>query len=240
MTGTDSEPAPRPHPPPRRSGVVVPHHASLTQRLAADLISRTIEIVGASLRWQVHYADGALDAARQGRCLFATWHNRLALSLLIYRRYLRPLQPDRRMAAMVSASRDGALLARILEWFDVQPVRGSTSRRGPQALRELVGWAERGLDLAITPDGPRGPCYQVQEGVVALAQLTALPLLPVGYRLHRKIRARSWDRFQIPMPFTRVDLVFGNPLLVPRRIDATERESLRSQLEEELLRISQD
>lgn len=144
------------------------------------------------------------------------------------------------MAAMVSASRDGALLTQVLEWFDVQPVRGSTSRRGPQALRELAGWAKRGLDLAITPDGPRGPRYRVQEGVVALAQLTGLPLLPVGYRLHPKIEARSWDRFQIPLPFSRVDVFFGQPLRIPRRADADEREALRRQLEAALMSITHD
>ena len=240
MTRTKPAPVSRPQPPPRRSGVVVPHRATLGQRLAAACIGRTITGVGASLRWQVHYAEGAIEAISQGCGTYAIWHNRLALCLLIYRRYMRPLRSGRRLAAMVSASRDGALLAEILEWFEVQPVRGSTSRRGPQALRELVGWAERGFDLAITPDGPRGPRYQVQEGVLALAQLTGLPLLPVGYRLHRKIQVRSWDQFQIPLPFSRVEVFFGRPLLVPRQTEAAQRESLRRQLQEELLRISQD
>jgi len=80
-----------------------------------------------------------------------------------------------RWQRMVSASKDGGLLARVLEQYGVQPVRGSTSRRGRQALLELTTWAERGYDLAITPDGPRGPCYVIQEGVTSLAQLTGLP-----------------------------------------------------------------
>ena len=84
------------------------------------------------------------------------------------------------MAAMVSASKDGGFLASILECFGVQPVRGSSSRRGPQALLELTGWAERGYDLAITPDGPRGPRYVVQEGIIALAQVTGLPIVPAS------------------------------------------------------------
>ena len=84
------------------------------------------------------------------------------------------------MAALVSASKDGGFLSGILELFGVQPVRGSSSRRGPQALLELTTWAERGHDLTITPDGPRGPCYQVQDGVMSLAQLTGLPIVPVG------------------------------------------------------------
>ena len=81
---------------------------------------------------------------------------------------------------MVSASRDGGILAGILEQFGVKPVRGSSSRRGPQALLEMTTWAERGYDLAITPDGPRGPRYKVQEGVISAAQLTGLPIVPVG------------------------------------------------------------
>ena len=82
-----------------------------------------------------------------------------------------------------SASRDGGFLAAILECFGVQPVRGSTSRRGAQALLELTGWAERGYDLAITPDGPRGPCYVVQEG--ALVGVLSLGDL-VDWIIHRQ------------------------------------------------------
>ena len=113
------------------------------------------------------------------------------------------------LAALVSASKDGAFLAGILECFGVQPVRGSSSRRGPQALLELTTWAERGYDLAITPDGPRGPCYVVQDGVMSLAQLTGLPIVPVSYHVNWKIQLKSWDRFQIPLPFSRCEMYFG-------------------------------
>src|SRR6185295_11123120 len=104
------------------------------------------------------------------------------------------------------------LLARVLELNGVEPVRGSTSRRGRQALLELVTWAERGFDLAITPDGPRGPCYVVQDGVIALAQLTGLPIVPVSYHLRWRIRLKSWDRFQIPLPFGPCIAYVGEPL----------------------------
>src|SRR4029077_6679252 len=84
------------------------------------------------------------------------------------------------LAAIVSASKDGGFLAAILENFNVQPVRGSSSRRGRQAVLELISWAERGYDLAITPDGPRGPRYIAQEGATALAQLTGHPIIPAS------------------------------------------------------------
>jgi lysophospholipid acyltransferase (LPLAT)-like uncharacterized protein len=122
----------------------------------------------------------------------------------------------------------------------VQPVRGSSSRRGPQALLELTGWAERGYDLAITPDGPRGPRYVVQEGVMALAQVTGFPIIPASYYLGRKVQAKSWDRFQIPLPFSVCEVMIGKPVRVPREASDEERETLRQQLEQALREISRD
>ena len=144
------------------------------------------------------------------------------------------------MAGMVSASRDGGFLAAILERFGVQPVRGSSSRRGPQALLELTTWAERGYDLAITPDGPRGPCYVIQRGVMSLAQVTGLPIIPFSYNLQWKIRPNSWDRFQIPVPFSRCHMIVERPIRVPREATDEERAALRMRLELTLREISRD
>jgi lysophospholipid acyltransferase (LPLAT)-like uncharacterized protein len=231
--------APRPSPP-RRSGVVVPNQANRKQRLIAALVVGTIRTIASSMRWHVHDPEGHMLGGGSRPVIFAIWHNRLALSLIMYRRYVRRLQPHRRMAAMVSASRDGALLARILELFDVEPVRGSTSRRGPQALRELVAWGKRGFDLAITPDGPRGPRYVLQEGVVSLAQLTGLPVVPASYRLSWKVQAGSWDRFQIPLPGSRCDITVGRPVVVPSNATLEERTQFRDQLETALRDITED
>jgi lysophospholipid acyltransferase (LPLAT)-like uncharacterized protein len=126
-----------------------------------------------------------------------------------------------------------------LENFRVQPVRGSSSRRGAQALVELISWAERGYDLAVTPDGPRGPCYAVQDGVLALAQLTGRPIIPFGYRLSWRIRLKSWDRFQIPLPFSRCDIVHGEPIVVPRDLTDEQRDQIRQQLRDALLATNQ-
>jgi lysophospholipid acyltransferase (LPLAT)-like uncharacterized protein len=158
----------------------------------------------------------------------------------MYRRYLERTNQSMRVAAIVSASKDGGVVARVLEHFDVQPVRGSSSRRGPQALLELTTWAERGYDLAITPDGPRGPCYVVQPGVVSLAQITGRSILPVSYHLSWKIRLKSWDRFQIPLPFGRITMRFGDPIPVPREATESEREALRLQVENALKAITED
>ena len=225
----------------RKSGVVVPHKAKWNQRLAAVLICAFIRAVAITIRSRLEDRSGLFNAgAPAEKFICAIWHNRLALSAILYRRHVLKFAPDRRMAGMVSASRDGGLLARVLEHFDIEPVRGSSSRRGPQALREMVSCAERGLDLAITPDGPRGPRYQVQEGVISTAQLTGMPIVPASYYLNWKIQSKSWDRFQIPLPFARCEITIGQVLRVPREASHAEREELRKKLEAEMRAITRD
>jgi hypothetical protein len=225
---------------PRPSGVVVPHKAKWHQRLAAALVYGLIRGLAATIRFELADRSGLFKGAPAERIIFSIWHNRLALSLMMYRRYVVRFAPERRMAAMVSASRDGGLLARVLEHFRVEPVRGSSSRRGPQALREMRSWAERGYDLAITPDGPRGPCYEVQDGVISAAQLTGLPIVPVSYHLNWKFRPKSWDRFQVPLPFARCRISIGEIMRVPREATESERETLRLRLEATMKTITED
>jgi lysophospholipid acyltransferase (LPLAT)-like uncharacterized protein len=211
------------------------------QRLVAFLVFVSIRALAATLRVRVEDGSGQLSGgATADPVIFTIWHNRLALALVIYNRYVLRHHPQRRLAAMVSASRDGAMLARALELFGVQPVRGSTSRRGPQALRELTTWGAQGYDLAITPDGPRGPCYVVQSGVVSVAQLTGLPIVPVSYHLNRKTRLNSWDRFQIPWPLTRCTIRVGDVLRVPRDASEADRDRLRQELEARMRGITND
>jgi lysophospholipid acyltransferase (LPLAT)-like uncharacterized protein len=233
-------PTPLPAAPKRKSGVIIPHAPKWHQRLAAALIYALAHALAATLRFRLDDPSGYLSAAPQEKIIFAIWHNRLALSLILYRRYIARRDRSRRLAAMVSASRDGGMLAGVLERFGVIPVRGSSSRRGPQALREMVSWGKRGHDLAITPDGPRGPRYVVQEGVISTAQLTGLPIVPISYHLNWKIKAKSWDRFQIPLPFARCKITIGKVLRVPCETDAAGREELRKQLEAEMRAISRD
>lgn len=222
----------------RRSGVVVPERATLGGRIAARLIWAVVRGVDLTLRYHLHDPANALPRIQDAPAIFAIWHNRLALSLMLYRRYVQPSRAGRRMAAIVSASRDGGMLARALELFGVQPVRGSSSRRGAQALLEMTSWAERGYDLAVTPDGPRGPRYVVQDGVVDAASLSALPIVPVCFDLSQRWEVRSWDRFQVPVPLARVEARFGEPLAVPKNVGDAERRELREELQRRLLAIT--
>lgn len=222
------------------SGPVIPHRPKWHGRLAARLIWLVSSSVAATLRWSWRDETKLFENGGQEPVIFCLWHNRLALSLILFRRYVQARQPQRKMAALVSASRDGGMLARVLELFDVEPVRGSSSRRGPQALRELVSAGERGRDLAITPDGPRGPCYVVQEGIISLAQLTGMAIVPASFHLSCKWRLKTWDRFQVPLPFARCEVQLGPPVRIPRDASDAERKQLRAELEARMQAITRD
>ena len=224
----------------KQSGVVVPHAPSWKQKLAGWIVVAIVRGLALSLRYRIEDRAGILDGTLKGPLVFCLWHNRLAFAVPIYRRFICPKSPRVGMAAMVSASRDGGFLAGVFEIMDVEAVRGSSSRRGAQALLELAKLAQRGFDLTITPDGPRGPRYHVQDGVIALAQVTGLPVIPCAYYFHSKICLKSWDRLQIPLPFSRCDAILENPVTIPREMSATEREGLRSHIEKTLLEIAKD
>jgi hypothetical protein len=194
-----------------------------------------------SCTWRCRFVDTqrAFDQP-QGPMIFATWHNRLALSMIAWEKWVRRKTPSAGLVALISASHDGGILSRALRYFDVDAVRGSSSRRGPQALLELTSWTQRGYSVAITPDGPRGPCYTVQEGIIALAQVSSLPILPVSTRVRGKIRLRSWDRFQIPLPFALCEIRFGAMLSVPRDASDEHREEIRRELQRRLLELTVD
>jgi lysophospholipid acyltransferase (LPLAT)-like uncharacterized protein len=224
----------------KTAGVVLAHRNKWYLHTLAWLVFALIRTVSATLRYRWNDRSGFFNVPAPGPAIYCVWHNRLALCMPAYFEYVKKHTCTPGLAAMVSASKDGGFLTGILECFNVQPVRGSSSRRGPQALLELTTWAGRGYDLAITPDGPRGPLYVVQDGVMSLAQLTGLPIVPVSYHVDWKIRVNSWDRFQIPLPFSRCEMIYEKPIFVPREATDDQRELLRRQLEAALRAISPD
>jgi lysophospholipid acyltransferase (LPLAT)-like uncharacterized protein len=220
--------------PKRVSGVVVPNPSSRGQRALGWVVANGMRLLAATLRYRVNGDRGPAKLPDEP-VIFALWHNRLALCMKVYESFVRPLHQHDHLAALISASKDGAFLATILQNFGVEPVRGSSSRRGAQALLELATWAQRGYDLAVTPDGPRGPRYVVQDGVIALAQVTGLPIVPYSCELGWKIRLKSWDRFEIPLPFSRCEMTFGELIRVPREATDAELAHLCEELRAGLL-----
>jgi lysophospholipid acyltransferase (LPLAT)-like uncharacterized protein len=190
--------------------------------------------IGRTLRWRVEDPARLLDNLPRQPVIFAVWHNRLFLVPYLHRRFWQRQQ----LAVMVSASKDGEKLVRVLEKFHLVCVRGSSSRRGKEALREMVSYVNAGYDAGITPDGPRGPKYQVAHGIVSLAQVTGAPIMPISWDVGCKITLKSWDGFMIPLPFARATLRIGAPLTLPRDAGETERENKRLELENVLKSLS--
>jgi lysophospholipid acyltransferase (LPLAT)-like uncharacterized protein len=219
-------------------GVVVPQSLPWRRRLGAFLAAALLRLFLNT--WKVRWHDSGSHPETKGHVIFCVWHNRLAATLASYNDFAHSRWPDHGLAAMISASRDGGVLASVVERFGIQPIRGSTSRRGPQALLEATTWMERGYSIVITPDGPRGPVYQIQEGIIHLAQLTGRPIIPVSNFTRWKIRLRSWDRFQIPLPFARCQAYHGEPIWVPRDATEAQREELRVKLETAMRAITRD
>jgi lysophospholipid acyltransferase (LPLAT)-like uncharacterized protein len=229
-------------PPPavKSSGVVVPEQPKWRQRFAARLLYLFIRALSLTLRYRWIDRAGPLKGKLRAPMIYCLWHNRLALCGICYTDYVSQHSSGKGLAAMASASRDGAMMVAVLDCFGMTSARGSTSRRGAQALRELTTWARRRYDLAITPDAPRGPRYLVKHGIVSLAQLTGMPLVPVSFNLSWKLTLKSWDGFQIPLPFSVCEMIFEKPLCIPRKASETEREQFRVQLEQAMNAITVD
>jgi len=220
-------------------GPVVPRQLTWRRKLAPKAVLAVLRLMMAT--WRLHWMDGGLLPVLPGPVIFCTWHNRLALAMAANGDFVREKWPCAGLCAMISASRDGAFLASLVEPFGVVAIRGSTSRRGPQALLEATTWMEKNYSIAITPDGPRGPAYKVQEGVIHLAQVTGRPIIPMSnYTRHKITLRRSWDKFQIPLPFSRCEMRFGRPLWAPRDATEEDREQLRRELEKAMMEITRD
>ena len=135
---------------------------------------------------------------------------------------------------MVSEHRDGEMIARTVGLLGFIPVRGSTTRGGLRALFQMADRVSAGYDVAITPDGPRGPRFQVQQGVITLAQRSGMPIVPVANSASFRKTLSSWDRYIIPLPFSRVVILHGEPISVPRQLSPEKMEEKRVQLEDAL------
>lgn len=168
----------------------------------------------------------------QQNFILVSWHNRNILAVF---GYLSQAKEGRRFAPLASASKDGTIATICMEHLGVECIRGSSSRGGTQALRAMIKRARAGDDLGITPDGPRGPKYELQKGVITTAKMTGLPLLPVAYFAKNKKILNSWDGMIVPRPFTKLQYVYGEPIHIPRKASEEELEEWRVKVEAALM-----
>ncbi|MDA0228984.1 MAG: lysophospholipid acyltransferase family protein [Proteobacteria bacterium] len=199
--------------------------SSAFQTLLGWLAANYIRFVYITSRWREEGREPANELMRDGRPYIAAfWHGRLLMAPTGW----RSRAP---ISTLISQHRDGEMIARTLHHFDIHTVRGSTTRGGSKALRELLLAIKNGRNVAITPDGPRGPRMQAQSGIILLARLSGAPIVPATYSVSRRKLASSWDRFVIAWPFSRGLFLWGAPIHVARDADDEALETARQSLE---------
>ncbi|MEO5753734.1 MAG: lysophospholipid acyltransferase family protein [Chthoniobacterales bacterium] len=194
---------------------------------------RLLQIWARTLRFEIDDRANVVGSPPNERYIGALWHNRLLLFPFVLKKFL----PARQGAALISTSRDGAILADLVERFGFEVVRGSSSKKGASAIRRLAEVIASGRDVVITPDGPRGPAYELGQGTVFLAQQSGAAVVPVNMEYSSYWRAKSWDRFILPKPFSTVRVTFGAPHRVAATTDAQSFEQERRRLQEAMMQL---
>jgi lysophospholipid acyltransferase (LPLAT)-like uncharacterized protein len=208
--------------------------SGFVQSLLAFLVTLYIRIVGWTTRWEREGFDSLVGLRADGKpLLFCFWHGRLAMMPLCH--------PEARQAAvLISAHRDGQLVGRTIRNLGLSTIDGSSTRGGEAATLRCRRWLGQGGIVAIAPDGPQGPRMRAAAGIVQLAALTSVPILPSSVATSRCRQMKSWDRFLLPLPFGRGIYRIGTPISVPRDADDATIEAARLALEQALNELSAD
>lgn len=209
-----------------------PKYFGLKYRLIGWLGKYLVDLIFASMHIRIVDFEKAQAEIESRRFIFAFWHSRILMVSYLYQGW--------GAAILVSKSKDGEIIARILQRQGHDTIRGSTTRQGVHALASLIrALKEKNRPGGVVPDGPTGPRFKVQPGIIVLAKKTGYPIVPVSYSA-RKIKVfASWDRFVLPFPFTQGSIVYGEPISVPAETDSDQEEDYRRRLETELRRITE-
>lgn len=201
------------------------------QRVYGKMASFAMRFMGLTLRYEIKDPHGQRAKADEGEPMIWTfWHNGLFGAPLTKTRF----SGHAPASALASASKDGAVIESMITSFGVKTIRGSSSRRGVAALIALKKALKAGEHLFITPDGPRGPRYHLQPGVVKLAQSSGSPIVPIRVSYSSCWYMNTWDRFRIPKPFSKVTVNIDEPILIPAKLDENDFESYRKRVENTL------
>ncbi len=204
----------------------------MTQAKKADLLAAVgcffIRLWLRTLRFEIIDHAGVLRVPPERPLVWTFWHNRLFVMSFMFEKFFR----GRRGTALASASKDGEIIAAVMKRFGIDAIRGSSSRRGAAAMMEMKRAIEAGSIMAITPDGPRGPRYHVNPGVVKLAQITGGTVLPIHVKYSSFWELKSWDGFMIPKPFATIQVTFAELHHVPQTDSDEEFEKERASFEE--------
>jgi lysophospholipid acyltransferase (LPLAT)-like uncharacterized protein len=189
-----------------------------------------------TLRLRIEDPHDVIGFVRRQPVIFAIWHNRL----LMLPRVFDPSFPTRQSYGLISASRDGDLIAIFIERSGYGTIRGSSSRKGVSALRQLMDTLAANGNVLFTPDGPRGPVYHVSPGVIFLAQKSGAPIVPIHMEYSSCWRLKSWDRFIVPRPFATLRAIFGAPIHLEPAADAAQPEDERLRLQNAMMSLVEE
>jgi lysophospholipid acyltransferase (LPLAT)-like uncharacterized protein len=197
------------------------------QDAVAALGSVALNALMRTCRYQREGVENYDQFWRQGKpVIFTLWHGRLLPCTHFHR--------QQGVVTLISQHRDGEYITRAVRRWGFTAVRGSTTRGGLDALRELIQHVRAGRSLAITPDGPKGPREKMKPGPVLIAQRTGAPIIPVVSGASRASYVGGWDRFMIPHPFARLRIAYGEPVFVPRRAGEAEIQAIMGDVETRL------
>ncbi len=190
----------------------------ITIRLIDWLCYLVMSLIGMTIRFEVEGWHNYESVIASGKLpVWPFWHDRIFLSTVYFR--------DRGILVITSKSRDGEYIARFIQRFGFGAIRGSSSRGGAKALVEMRNAMQLGLEIAFTVDGPRGPRYEAKPGPVYLAKLTDNPILPFIIEPQNYWTLNTWDKLQIPKPFTKALLIIAEPFSVNPDADESELET---------------
>jgi lysophospholipid acyltransferase (LPLAT)-like uncharacterized protein len=192
-----------------------------------------MKLCAMTLRFRIEDRCGiSVPGTHPSPVIYALWHNRFFTVPSAWRKICGN---SRKSVVLTSASLDGAVVARAMAVFGLGSVRGSSSRRAVAALIGMKRAIQEGFDVCVTPDGPRGPRYVFHPGMVKIAEATHTPIIPIHVRFGSAWRMKTWDRFVIPKPFSRVHIIFDHPLRVAPASDEAAFEAERQRIENALL-----
>jgi len=207
------------------------------QALIGGLLAGYMSLVKATTRWEVRGLDHAQPVWDSGNGVIGcVWHARILMTIAAWPKNVQP------PAILISRSREGDVVTRVARHHKVGVVRGSSRNKkklkekgGVSAFREMARWVEGGGCMALTPDGPRGPRMRAGQGAVKLARATGAPLLGLGWSTSRAVIFKSWDRFMLPLPFSKGVIIWTEPVYIPKDADKAMLETARATLEARMI-----
>ena len=194
--------------------------------LEYKLLPLLIKILVSTLRVKISN-QSPLENALNKKAVFIFWHSQMLLGWSLFK--------NKTSYALVSQSKDGEILSALLKKWNYKVSRGSSSKGGKEALSDLITAAKNDYSIVITPDGPRGPAGKIKNGALIVSHDTGIPVIPVKINYSsKKILEKSWDKFEIPYPFSKCEVTFGNEYFYTEYLDETKLTEFKNKLASEL------